>query len=110
VGNRRYGSRLLDHDSDPDVQAAAAIALGKIGLSTPISALIEQLNHSDRFVRAGVLNALGRLNASAAVSKIVHIMRNDPISDVRAAAQKTLCQIDDDQAKQVLRRADVSCE
>ncbi len=103
-------TRLLNHDDDPDVQAAAAIALGKIGFSAPTSALIEQLNHSDRFVRAGVLNALGRLKASAAVSKIVHIMRNDPISDVRAAAQKALCQIDDNQAKQALRRADVTCE
>ena len=71
---------------------------------------MEQMEHLDRFVRAGVLQALGQLNATAAVSRINHIMRNDPISDVRAAAQHALCQIDDPQAKRALQRAGIECE
>ncbi|MCP5099785.1 MAG: TIR domain-containing protein [Chloroflexi bacterium] len=102
--------RLLEKDEDPDVQAVAAISLGELQISTAIAPLMEQLEHSDRFVRAGVLQALGELNASAAVSRINHIMRNDPISDVRAAAQVALCKIDDPQAQRALQRAGVECE
>jgi HEAT repeat protein len=102
--------RLLEKDDDPDVQAAAALSLGHLNISTAIAPLMDKLNHSDRFVRAGVLQALGQLNATAAVSRINHIMRNDPISDVRAAAQDALCAIDDPQAKRALRRAGIECD
>lgn len=102
--------RLLQNDEEADVRAATAVALGRIGDPSAIGPLIDQLVDSDRFVRAGVLEALGKLKATSAVNQIVHIMRNDPISDVRAAAQDALCHIGGPQAHRALQRAGVTCE
>ncbi|KAA3656233.1 MAG: TIR domain-containing protein [Chloroflexi bacterium] len=102
--------RLLEQDDDPDVRASAAVALGCLDDPNAIGALVEQLNHPDRFVRAGVLDALGQLKATSTVNQIIHIMRNDPISDVRAAAQNALCAIGGQRAEHALARAGVRCD
>ena len=101
--------RLLGKDDDPDVRASAATALGQIQHSSAITPLIEQLDHADRFVRAAVLEALGNLKAFAAVQRIVHIMRNDPISNVRQAAEIALCVLGGEEANRALIRAKVEC-
>ena len=102
--------RTLKQDDDPDVRAAAAVALGHIGNPAAIAPLIEQLDYADRFVRAGALTALGELKATSAVNQIVHLMRNDPISNVRAAAEQALCAIGGTQAERALEKAGVECE
>lgn len=102
--------RALESDDDPDVRAAAALALGQVGNPAAIAALIEQLDHEDRFVRAGALTALGDLKATSAINQIVHLMRNDPISNVRAAAEQALCAIGGVQADRALEKAGIVCE
>lgn len=84
--------RMLS-DEDADVCAAAATALGQIGRSAAVGPIMEQLNHLDRFVRAAAARALGELNSIDAVRPLTHMMRNDSISDVRAAATDALCSI-----------------
>lgn len=97
-------------DGNPDVCAAAAIALGQLGQTEPIGPLIKLLDHVDRFVRAGAAQALGTLGAAEAATPLVHIMRNDPISNVRAAAEVALCAIGGPVAARALVRAGVDCE
>lgn len=50
--------RLTNTDDDPDVRAAAAAALGDIELPGAIAPLMEQLEHTDRFVRQAAISAL----------------------------------------------------
>ncbi len=102
--------RTMENDVDPDVCAVAARALGQIGLPEAITALLRQLKESDRFVRASAVLALGDLKAAAAVPELIRLERNDPISDVRAAARRALCMIGGPEAERTLRRAKVDCQ
>ncbi len=102
--------RVLEQDEeDPDVRAVAAVSLGAIGDSSAIQPLIRQLNHPDRFVRSDVALALGKLKANAGITALIHLMRNDPIYDVRQAATHALCMIGGPLAERALRRAGVDC-
>ena len=103
---------LEDDQEDPDVGAAAAIALGQIGHhGGVVEILVRRLTHPDRFVREAAAQALGDLAPLDAVQPLVHMMRNDPISNVREAATTALCVIrartESDEAARALRRARV---
>ena len=49
-----------------------------------------QIRHRDRFARAAVAKALGELAAEQAVNALILIWRNDPITNVRNAAEQAL--------------------
>lgn len=92
-------------DPDPDVAAAAARALGVVGDEEVVDPLIHHLTHHDRFVRAESIRALGRLEANEAASLIVNLMRNDPIKEVRDAAEEALQIIDSPVARRALTKS-----
>jgi hypothetical protein len=96
-------------DEDPDVIAAALVALGRIGQTDAIEVITEKLEHEDRFVRAAGARALGYLRAASAVRRLVYMMRNDPISQVRDSASAALCKIGGGEAERALDRAQVDC-
>jgi len=95
--------RLLDSD-DHDLCAAAAYALGKIGIPHALGPLLQLLKHQDRFVRECAAQSLGQLNELGAIEPLICLMRNDSISDVRAAATKALKSIGGPMAEQAIRR------
>jgi hypothetical protein len=81
--------RLLSEE-DPDLCAAAADALGKVGFTHAIGSLLQLLDHKDRFVRESAARSLGKIGELGAVEPLIQIMRNDSISEVRAAATVAL--------------------
>jgi HEAT repeat protein len=100
----------LDGDDDPDVRAAAATALGQLKVADAINPLMQALDDSDRVARGSAARALGHLASDAPVPQLIHLMRNDPISDVRQAAGWALCAIGGPQAERALNRVGLKCE
>ena len=102
--------RLLNEEDDPDICAEAVAALGEIGLPGAIGPLIKKLDDSDRFVRASAARALGNLGEMGAVESLIHLMRNDGISDVREAATEALVEIGGPEAERAIRRVGIDPE
>lgn len=96
--------RVLHDDEHPDVCAAAATALGNIGTVEAVTHLESLLAHEDRFVRASVARALGKLKQIGSVAPLVEILRIDGISAVRNAATEALQNIGGRQAERALAR------
>lgn len=103
-------SRLVSmlKESDPNVRAVAALALGKsqnkVMEPRVIAALLTLLDSklsTDRLVRESTILALGHLRAHASVKKLTHLWRNDPIRDVREAADLALSKIGGDEVAQL---------
>ncbi|MEM7367866.1 MAG: HEAT repeat domain-containing protein [Bacteroidota bacterium] len=93
------------NDLNPNVAAAAAISLGKIGIidesqkENVINRLLQNLDNEDHVVRAQVCVALAKLstedsyNFDTIVEKLLDLWRNDPISDVRMRAEEGILHI-----------------
>ncbi|XP_074643068.1 uncharacterized protein LOC141900191 [Tubulanus polymorphus] len=85
---------LLDQlsDSDPNMRAVSALALGKANQHNKqiIRRLLARMEDDDRLVRESVCLALGHLKVAEAVEPLLDRWRNDPISTVRGAAQLAL--------------------
>jgi len=95
---------LSDGAQSPDVRAAAATALGRIGNQSSIGSLADCLSVDDRFVRASAADALGELQAKGRVTELTGLFRNDPIGDVRGAAYDALVKISGPEADRVVGR------
>ncbi|MDY6784353.1 MAG: HEAT repeat domain-containing protein [Cyanobacteriota bacterium] len=108
LGDRKYQGAtdilvdLLDRpNEDPDVRAAAAISIGKIGLinENTFKVLYRALNsetEKDRYVRSSAAIALSKLSPTkATVEALNKAVRQDVISNVRNAAKKSLETIGD---------------
>ncbi|XP_072047426.1 uncharacterized protein [Amphiura filiformis] len=98
---------LLDlcKDKDPNVKAVAAISLARVGSSgnkRVTNSLLRLLRDKDRLVRESGCLSLGYIKAKQAVSTIVHLWRNDPISNVREAAQVALEKIGGEEAQKAM--------
>ncbi|KAL5017041.1 hypothetical protein ScPMuIL_006630 [Solemya velum] len=80
--------RDLLYNQDANVRAVAAVSLAKSGSGgqSTIKHLMKCLNDKDRLVREAGCLALGHLKARQAISKLLHIWRNEVISHVREAA------------------------
>lgn len=102
--------RILHSDDDPDICAAAATALGNIGVIEAVTHLEAKLSHEDRFVRASVARALGKLKQIGSVAPLVTLLRTDGISTVRDAASIALKNIGGKEAKRALNRISQSDE
>ncbi|XP_076452869.1 uncharacterized protein LOC143288361 isoform X2 [Babylonia areolata] len=87
--------RDLLSDADANVRSVAAVSLARTEANDPVTLkfLSKTLNDKDRLVREAGCLALGHLQARQAVSKLLHLWRNDVISHVREAAQVALQQI-----------------
>lgn len=97
-------NRLMMEDEEPDVCAAAATALGHLGIMEAIGPLEIKLKDPDMFVRASAARALGNLKNVSAVNMLVELLRTDGISDVREAAREALEKIGGRLAERALRR------
>jgi HEAT repeat protein len=74
IGNSQAVDGLIIaalNDSDLDVRWKAASALGKIGSSQAVDALIAALNHSDSFVRWKAADALGKIGNPETLKKLI---------------------------------------
>ncbi len=87
-------------DPDPDICAAAAGSLGNIEDCRIMEYLLKTLNHKDRIARFSVVTAISKLHTDLeqldrmqVLESLIDIWRNDPISDVRDAVEKTLQKI-----------------
>ncbi len=90
--------KALD-DKDGDVCAVVIKSLGRYDNAEVAPQLAKLLNHKDRFVREVAVIELGKLAAvkkgqekllNIVVDPLIHLMRNDIISNVREAAKNTL--------------------
>eukprot|EP00164_Ancoracysta_twista_P017481 GFYU01029804.1.p1 GENE.GFYU01029804.1~~GFYU01029804.1.p1 ORF type:complete len:122 (-),score=19.09 GFYU01029804.1:205-516(-) len=64
--------------------------MGRLQASDQVPIIIQKLSHSDRIVRQAAIITCSMLKATDSVKKIIHMWRNDPISDVRASAKTAL--------------------
>ncbi|XP_022338280.2 uncharacterized protein LOC111133865 isoform X1 [Crassostrea virginica] len=98
---------LLDllTDKDVNIQAVAIISLARTGSNdvTTIVNLKKCLKSKDRVVREAACLALGHIKAAQAVEQLVHLWRNDIISNVREAALVALRNIGGQKAEQAIR-------
>ncbi len=88
------------------VRFGAAEALGEIGYSMAVPALIKYLeNDDDPEFRAKVAEQLGLIGDKQAVPALIKALQNDPSELVREFACKALGLIADDRAEPALREA-----
>jgi len=97
------GLTELLNDADPNIRTVATLALGRCNSSPDTSAIVRRLlkmmKDSDRLVRQAACISLGHMRAGVAVKTLVHVWRNEPISDVRNAALVALERMDNEEAK-----------
>ena len=77
-------------DEDPDVAAAAALALGTAGTEKSIPALIKALDAKDMMTRVNASISLGQLEAKDAVGPLTAIMDKDKNPYVREWSARAL--------------------
>lgn len=77
---------LLRLDEAPDVRAAAAVALGRIGDGAALRGLIEALKDPSPEVRVAAALSIGRLRVDGAASSLMRALANDSSWWVRHAA------------------------
>ncbi|XP_041348457.1 uncharacterized protein LOC121368014 [Gigantopelta aegis] len=96
-------------DDDPNIRAVAAIALSKAGKDRrdTVDKLVSLLEDEDRLVRESALLSLGSLKATRAVSHVVDRWRNDPIKNVREAAELALNRMNTEDAKRCIHITEV---
>ncbi|MBP5977835.1 HEAT repeat domain-containing protein, partial [Brasilonema sp. CT11] len=87
---------------DSDVRSNAASALGEIGSSQAVDALIAALNHSDSDVRGNAAYALGEIGNSQAVDALIAAALNDSELQVRLYAAYALGAIGNSEAVDAL--------
>jgi HEAT repeat protein len=86
------------------LRAKAAWALGKIGDTSAVDALIDSLSDPAGSVRLNAANALRLLGAKKATPKILHMMEKDRDYLVRAEAARALGNWQIQEALPILRR------
>ncbi len=77
---------MLHLDELPEIRAAAATALGRIGDAVAAPSLSEALGDPEPGVRYAAALALGRLPAEGAATRLSRVLRTDPSWWVRYAA------------------------
>lgn len=92
-------SVLLDEEKNPDITREMLLALGRIGTSEAVQALVRAAAPGGRLfsrkpvaVRLGAIEGL-REAGTAAASTSLQSLLNDEDTEVRAAAQKALAQL-----------------
>lgn len=85
-------SEVLGSDTEADVRADAAVALGAIGDADGVDALVAALGDPDASVRRAAAGALGVLRDPAAVEPLLTAL-GDADAEVRAAATDALASI-----------------
>jgi HEAT repeat protein len=80
------------NDEHSSVRSSAADALGEIGDSATVTALIQALNDEHFYVRWRAANALGKIGNSTAVTGLIQAL-NDEHSSVRSSAADALGEI-----------------
>jgi HEAT repeat protein len=74
--------RLANHDSDPHVVCAAALALGHLRQTKAMPTLVQLAAHPDPDVRYAVAQSLGGASDPTALAALIHLTR-DKVADVR---------------------------
>ncbi|XP_071946260.1 uncharacterized protein [Antedon mediterranea] len=100
-------------DVDENVRAVAAISLARTGVRDDehiMNTIMRLLKDKDRLVRESGCLALGHMKAKKAIPKLVHLWRNDAISNVREAAAIALEQIGGEEAQKAMHITKVLSE
>jgi HEAT repeat protein len=74
--------RLANHDNDPHVVCAAALALGHLRQTKAMPTLVQLAAHPDPDVRYAVAQSLGGATDPTALAALIHLTR-DKVADVR---------------------------
>ena len=102
-----YEPRLaaaLREDPDPVLRAAAAQAIGRLGLTSASGRLVEALSLDLPFVASEAASALGSLGAATAIGPLCAAMRHAD-ANVRGSAATALGTLGGERAIQCLRDA-----
>ena len=95
---------LLD-DSNADVAAAAARALGRLKAASVANRLLLASLSDSPTVRAAAAESLGQIGHRPAVPRLIELLANDPASSVRERAARALGEIGEKAATPTLERA-----
>lgn len=93
-------------EADPRVRRQACYALGQLGRTATVEALVRLLDaDSEPAVRAAAAEALGWMRAPGAAAQLIRALQNDVDADVRARAAAALGAIGDRSALPALEEA-----
>jgi len=98
------GLTELLNDVDPNIRTVATLALGRCvsavdSFADIVHCLVKMIKDPDRLVRQAACISLGHMRAGDAVKTLVHVWRNEPISDVRNAAHAALERMEGEAAR-----------
>ncbi len=93
------------YDTDPSMRESALYAMGRSADLKWIPHLVSELGQSDPALRFQAVNALGELEARAAVSQVINLIASETDSEVRLAALLALGSIGGTEARQALEAA-----
>uniref|UniRef100_A0A7C4CCI5 HEAT repeat domain-containing protein n=1 Tax=candidate division WOR-3 bacterium TaxID=2052148 RepID=A0A7C4CCI5_UNCW3 len=93
----RAKTGLLDllRDIEPEVQIAAAGALGQLGDPETCNALLDEMADDNPAVRRAAVEALGRIGDKQSANALARAAADDPSPEVRSAADFALRSISD---------------
>jgi len=89
-------------DSEGKVKLAALRSAGRINKFSDIPKVVQLINDGDPQVRRGAAELAGTLRTKDALSGLLNLAKNDPDADVRNAACHTLGALHDASARSVL--------
>jgi HEAT repeat protein len=92
----------LLRDLNPQVQVAAAEALGELGREEAVNPLLDELKDDNPQVRRAAATALGKIGAVGAAAELARLATNDPFAEVRQAANRALEQISECSVRSLL--------
>ncbi len=89
---------IEDLEKDDMLSSGAAFALGKIGDRSAVPALIKALKSKDPLTRVRAVNALGTIEDTSAVPDLTRVIVEDKNPDVKIAAAEALRKFQDPSA------------
>jgi len=92
----------LLRDLNPQVQVAAAVALGNLGREAAVNPLLDELKDDNPEVRKAAAVALGKIGTTAAGAELNRLANNDPVVEVQEAARQALEQISERSVRSLL--------
>lgn len=95
LGRAKTGLLDLLRDLEPEVQIAAAAALGQLGDPETCNALLDEMADDNPEVRRAAAEALGRIGDKQSAAALASAAADDPNPEVRRAASIALRSISD---------------
>lgn len=99
---RQQLRRILSHDVDARVRSAAASVLAEAGDSNSADVLMRRLRDKTVMVQETAIEALGTLNATAAIDPLIDIVKNKRVWQLRHTAAQALAKLNHSRAREAL--------